>query len=83
MFRACLGIQIFEAMLWKEKKSSRIRAIQMDNLRGLPCTRRMNRFPNARKRESCGVTKGVDERIDEGFLQWRGCIGIELLRESM
>ena len=25
-----------EIMLWKEKESSRIRAVQMDNLRGLP-----------------------------------------------
>ena len=33
-------------MLWKEKEKSRIRAIQMDNLRGLLGIRRMNRIPN-------------------------------------
>ena len=26
--------------------------------------------PNARIRELCGVTKEVDEKIDEGILKW-------------
>ena len=39
----------------------------MDNLRGL--IRRMDRAPNVRMRESCGVKKGVHERIDEGVLR--------------
>ena len=59
-----------KAMLWKEKERSRIRAIQMDNLRGL-LDRRIVRVPNARIREFFGVMKGVDERID-GVLQWLG-----------
>ena len=29
----------------------------------------MDRVQNARIRELCGVTKGVDERIDKGVLQ--------------
>ena len=37
----------------------------MDNLRGLLSIKRMERVPNARIRELCGV-KGLDERIDEG-----------------
>ena len=36
-----------EAMLWKEKEKSRIRAAQMDNLRGLLGIRRMDRVSNA------------------------------------
>ena len=56
-----------ETILWKERP--RIRAIQMDNLRGLLGIMRMDRVPNAWIRELCGVTKGVDERIDEGVLQ--------------
>ena len=44
-------------MQWKERP--RIMAAQMDNLRGLLGIRRMNRVPNARIRELCGVTKGV------------------------
>ena len=61
-----------ETMIWKEKKRSRIRAVQMDNLRGLLGIRRMDKFRNALIRELCGVTKGVDERIDEGVLRWFG-----------
>ena len=37
----------------------------MVNLRGLLGIRRMDRLPNARIRELCEVTKGVDEMIDE------------------
>ena len=44
-------------------------------------------FSNARIRELCGVTKEVDERIDEGVLRGfghvRGWRIIGLLRESM
>ena len=36
-----------EAMLWKEKERSRFRAVQMDKLRGLLGSRRMDRVPNA------------------------------------
>ena len=61
-----------ETMLWKEKERSRARAVQMDNLRGLLVIRRMDRVPNARVRELCGVTEVVDERIDEGVLRWLG-----------
>ena len=42
----------------------------MDNLRGLMGIRRMDKVPNARIRKFCGVTKGVNERIDEGVLRW-------------
>ena len=56
-----------ETMVWKEK--SRIRAVQMNNLRGLLGIRRMHRVPNARIRKLWGVRKGLDERIDEEVLQ--------------
>ena len=57
-----------EKMIWKEKERSRIRAVQMDNLRGLLDIRRVDKVPNGRIMELCRVTKGVDERIDEGVL---------------
>ena len=44
----------------------------MDNLRGLLGIRRMDKVPNARIRELCGGTKGLDEKIDEGVLWWFG-----------
>ena len=59
-------------MIWKEKERFRIRIVQMDNLRGLLGIRRMDRIPNTRIRELCGVTKGVDKRIDEIVLRWFG-----------
>ena len=40
-----------KTMIWIEKKSSRIRAVQMDNFRGLLVIRRMARVPNVRIRE--------------------------------
>ena len=30
--------------------------------------------PNARIRQLCGVTKGVDEKIDEGVFRWFGLV---------
>ena len=63
-----------ETMIWKEKEMSRIRSVQMDNLRGLLGVRRMYRVPNALIREFSGVTKEVDERIDEGVLWWFGYV---------
>ena len=41
----------------------------MDNLRGLLGIRRMDKVANARIKQLCGVTKGVDEKIDEGVLR--------------
>ena len=59
-----------ETMLWKER--SRVRAVQIDNLRGLLGIRKMDRIPNTRIRELSGVRKGLDERIDESVLRWFG-----------
>ena len=39
-----------ETMIWKEKESSRIKAIQIDNLRGLLGIRRMGKVLNAQLR---------------------------------
>ena len=57
-----------ETMIFGEKEGSRIRTVQMDNLRGLLGIRRMDRVPNAQIRELCGVTKDVDERINKSVL---------------
>ena len=53
-----------ETMLLKEKETSRIRAVQMDNLRGLFGIRRMDSVPNARIRELCRVMKGLEVCCD-------------------
>ena len=50
----------------------RIRAVYMDNLRGLLNIRRIDKVSNARIRQKCGVTKGMDEKIDEGVLRFFG-----------
>ena len=71
-----IPIHFSETMIWKDNKKSRIRAVQVDNLRDLLGIRRMDKVPNARIRELCGVTKEVEERIDEGVIDgsimWRG-----------
>ena len=59
-----------KTMLWKEKERSRIRAVQMDYLRGLLGIRGMDRVPNTQIRELCRMKKRLDERIDEGALRW-------------
>ena len=64
-----------ETMIWKEKERSRIRAVRMDNLRGLLGVRRMNRVPDAWIRELCGVMKGMDDSTDEGVPRWFGHVG--------
>ena len=59
-----------ETVLWKEKERSRIRAVQMDDLRGWVG-------------ELCRVKQGLDERSDKGVLWWRGWRMIGLPREFM
>ena len=56
-------------LLWKEKERSRIRTVEMDNLRGLLGIKRIDRVPNEWISELCRVMKGVDERIDEGVMR--------------
>ena len=61
-----------ETMIWRGKDKSRYWALQMDNLRGLLGIRRMDKDPNAQIRQLCGVTKSVDEKIDEDILRGFG-----------
>ena len=61
-----------KTMLGREKERSRIKAVQMNNLRGLLCIRRMDRVLNARIRELCRVTQLLSERFEEGVLRWFG-----------
>ena len=61
-----------EKLIWREKERSRIRDVQMDSLIGLLGMRRIDKVPNAWIRQLCRVTKGVDEKIDEGVLRWFG-----------
>ena len=72
-----------ETMLWKEKEKSRVSTVQMDNLREFLGIRRIDKVPSARIKKLCGVKKGLDERINEGVLRWRGWRWIRLPRESM
>ena len=75
---------VSETMLWTEKKRSRVRAVQMNNLRGFLGIGSMDRVPNARIRKLCRVRKVLDKRIDEGGSPIRrGWRGIGSPRESM
>ena len=57
-----------ETLIWRKKERSRIRTVHVDNLRGLLGSKEMDKVSNVRIRELCEVTKGVDERVDEGVL---------------
>ena len=63
-----------DTMIWKEEDRCRVRAVHMYNLRVLLGIRRKDKIPNPRLRESCGVAKQVNERIDEGVLRWFGYV---------
>ena len=52
-----------ETILWGEKKETKIRAVQMNNLRGLLRIWGTDRVLNTRIRKLCGLMKGVDERL--------------------
>ena len=64
-----VGCNIYIYILWREKERSRIRTVQMENLKGLLGIRRMDIVPNAQIIQLCEVMKGVDEKID-GVLRW-------------
>ena len=59
-----------ETIIWREKERSIILAVHMDNLRGLLGIRRLGKVLNARIMQLCGMTKGVDEKMDERVLRW-------------
>ena len=59
-----------EIVTWREKEWSRIWGVQIDNLISLIGIRRRDKVSNALINQLCGVTKGVDEKIDEGVLRW-------------
>ena len=54
---SCLLSCMVKKRIWNEKERSRIIAVQMDDLRGLLGIRRMEKVPNERIKELCGVTK--------------------------
>ena len=59
----------------------------MDNLRGLLSIRRLDRVPNPRVRELCGVKKGLDKGLIKActsdLAMWREWRRIGLPRDSM
>ena len=40
-----------ETVIWRDKEKSRVRAVQMENFRGLLDIRRMDKIPNAQIRQ--------------------------------
>ena len=59
--------------MWREDRKSGMKAVLMGgNLWNLLGIRKMDSVPNSRVREPCGVTKGIDERINQSVL-WLLC----------
>ena len=56
---ACACFNIWEMnLVWREKEGSRIKGVQMYNLRSLVSIRRIDRMPNAQVKGSCGAKRG-------------------------
>ena len=62
-----------EAMIWREKERSGIRAVEMDNLRCLLGIRRKDRVPKTQIIELCKLRKGLIKDFS---------IGLAILKES-
>ena len=60
-------LYVIETIIWREEERSRIRTMQMDNLRGFLGIRRMDRV-------LIRELFGVDERVEESILRWFGYI---------
>ena len=54
-------------MIWRKKKRSGTKAVQMDNFRSLLGIKRM--IKSQMHGQLSGVTKGVDKKIDEGVVR--------------
>ena len=61
-----------ETLVWHEREKSRVRAVEMDMLRGVCGVRRIDWVRNEVVRERCGVQKSVDQRVEESVLRWYG-----------
>ena len=67
-------------MIWKKKEErSRIRAVHMENLRGLLGIKRMDKIPNPRIKKLCGLMKV----FSGGSAMWSEWRMIGLLRVCM
>ena len=69
-------------MLSNEKEKSRIRAVQMNNLRGLLGIRRMDRIPNAWVRQLCSMKKGLRKVFFGGSAMWKGWRGDRITKRE-
>ena len=74
-----IPMYVSKTMIWREKDRSRIRDVQMDNLRGLLGIRRMNKVPNSWIRQLCGVMKV----FSDGSAMWKERRMTGLLKGSM
>ena len=75
---------VSDTMIWKEKERSRIKAVQMNNFRGLPGIRRMDKVLSTRIRVLSGVTSdGLMRVFSDCSVIWRGWGMTGLLRCNM
>ena len=71
-----------ERMIWRKKEKYRIWVVQIDSLRVLLGIGLMDKVPNARIMQLCGVRNDVNEKID-GSAMWREWRMRGLLRGSI
>ena len=61
---------VSDTMIWKEKERSRIKAVQMNNFRGLPGIRRMDKVLSTRIRVLSGVTSDGLMRVGDVLIRY-------------
>ena len=59
-----------ETMILRKRSSLGLGLYRWTNSEVCWVSRRMDKVPNARIRQLCRVMKGLEDRIDEGVLQW-------------
>ena len=67
----------------RKEERSRIKAVQIDNLRCLLGMGRKDEAPNAQIKALCKVTKGLMKVFSDGLAMWREYRMTGLLRGSM
>ena len=61
-----------ETLVWNAEARSKVRAVEMSNLRNICGVRRIDKIRNQEVLRRCGVKKGILAKMEESTLRWYG-----------